>query len=88
MIVRIMADGQYELSDEAYQRLTAIDEHLLQSLESNEAAAFHRWFQEALSVVRAGEKLDESVLKPSDLVLPPADTTMQDARRLLETDSL
>ncbi len=82
-----MADGQYQLSDEAYERLTTIDDHLLAALESDDGEAFHRLFHEALAVVRGGDRLHETALEPSDLVLPPEDTSMDEARRLLESDS-
>lgn len=86
MIARIMADGQYRLTDEAYDRLQVIDDHLLAALQSDDHGAFHQLFREALALVKAGERLDETTLEPSDLVLPPADTSMEDARRLLETE--
>ncbi|MCL4520588.1 MAG: hypothetical protein M1415_03215 [Firmicutes bacterium] len=88
MIVRIMADGQYDLSEESYDRLQVIDEHLLAALEADDGGAFHRLFHDALKIVRGGQRLDEAVLQPSDLVLPPEDTTIDEARRLLASDSL
>ena len=87
MIVRIMADGQYRISEDAYHRLIRIDDDLLAALEADDGNAFHHRFQDALAVVREGERLDEAVLQPSDLVLPPEDTSMEDARRLLQKDS-
>ena len=85
MIVRIMAEGQYRLSDEAFERLKDIDDHLLTALEEHDGTRFHRLFRDALTVVRNGEPLAQS-LETSDLVLPPAETSMEEARRLMEAE--
>ena len=85
MIVRIMAEGQYRLSDEAFERLKDIDDHLLTALEEHDGTRFHRLFRDALAVVRNGEPLAQS-LETSDLVLPPAETSMEEARRLMEAE--
>ncbi len=81
-----MAEGQYRLSDETYSRLATVDDALLAALEADDSGDFHRLFHEALAMVRSGERLEDSALTPSDLVLPPEDTSMEDAKRLLESD--
>lgn len=85
MIVRVMADGQYRLDSASAATLTAIDDALLEAVAKGDEAAFHRVFQQALDLVRSGERLPDDALTPSDLVLPPADTAMGDVLRLLDS---
>ena len=83
MIVRIMADAQYRLTDDAFDRLRVLDDDLLAALESNDEAAFRRIFHDAVVIVRTGDRLGDQVLEPSDLVLPPEETRLDEAKRLL-----
>lgn len=84
MIVRVMAEGQYRLGDDAAATLTGVDDALLDAVANGDDVAFHRLFQQALALVRAGEKLPDNTMVPSDLVLPPADTAMADVLRLIQ----
>ncbi len=78
-----MADAQYRLTDDAFDMLRVLDDDLLKALESDDAAAFQRIFHDAVEVVRTGDRLDPHALEPSDLVLPPEGTELQEAKRLL-----
>ncbi len=85
MIARVMAEGQYRLGPDASAALGAVDEALLEAVAQGDEAEFHRLFQQALAIVRTGEKVSDEEIAVSDLVLPPADTAMADVRRLLES---
>lgn len=83
MIVRIATEGQYELRGQALEELDAADDALLDAVESGDEAAFARELGRVLAIVRTrGRRLDDRELKESDLVLPPPDTTLEEARAL------
>lgn len=89
MIVRILGEGQYDVSDDALGRLNQLDSDVEAAVEAADEAAFSRALTalhegvRTVGVAHAVESLDES-----DLILPPADATIEDVRELLEDDGL
>lgn len=84
MIVRIMSEGQYEVDGDKLDTLRRADEALLEAVQEGLQDAFHEHLQDAIRVVRSGARVDLHVLKESDLVLPSADMTVQEARQLFD----
>jgi len=83
MIIRIATEGQYELKGEALQKLDDIDNDILAAIEKENAAQFRQALEQVLNLVRAqGIRLPDTVLKESDLILPPPDTSLEQARSL------
>ena len=81
MIVRIAGEDQFKLEGDAQARLQELDEAVLAAVERGDEEAFERTFKELLDFVRThGSQLGEEELETSDLILPPADTTLQEAR--------
>lgn len=71
-------DDQYEVKDEA--KLQQLDNAAVAAVESNDEAAFRAIYDELLAFVRSGGPLGEDHLGGSDLILPPADVTLAEAR--------
>ena len=83
MIVRIATEGQYELKGQALEELDAADDALLDAVEGGDEEAFTRELNRVLEIVRTkGRRLDDRELRESDLILPPPDTTLEEAREL------
>ncbi len=78
MIVRISMDDQYEVLDE--EKLEQLDHAAIAAVESDDEAAFRAAYDELLAFVRSGGPVDEDHLGGSDLILPPADVTLAEAR--------
>ena len=78
MIVRISMDDQYEVQDEA--KLDELDRAAIAAVHADDEAAFRAAYDELLAFVRAGGPVDEDHLGGSDLILPPADVTLAEAR--------
>ena len=86
MIIRILGEGRSDVSDEALDRLDELDSAVESAVESGDEAAFAAALA-ACSTASHGRRahaLDS--LDESDLILPPADATIDEVRRLLNDD--
>lgn len=84
MIIRILGEGQYDVSDEALDRLNELDSAVEAAVESGDEAAFGTALAALLDGVRTvGVAHDIDSLDESDLILPPSDATIDEVRELL-----
>lgn len=82
MIVRISNEAQYELSESDEKALDELDSRAVTSCEAGDEQQFHDHFDELLNFIRAnGQRVPDDQLEPSDLILPPADTSLEEARK-------
>ncbi len=89
MIVRILGEGQLEVPDSAAEELNQLDAVLEQAVERNDDAGFPSALQALLARVRqVGSPADPDELKPSELIIPQSDATMDEVRKLLSDDGL
>ena len=80
MIVRIMGEGQYRLSDDVRERVNELDNTVVAAVDEDDEDGFHAAFEELLEVIRThGEHLGDEELETSDVIIPPADTSMVEA---------
>lgn len=80
MIVRVSGEGQWRLPDGDAQRLNDLDNQAVQAAEAGDEQRFRQLFDQMLEVVRAdGEELADDELVGSDVILPPRDTTFEEA---------
>ncbi len=89
MIVRIMGEGQLELTDDHLAELNPLDDALTEAMDSGDDAAFRAALGELLEAVRRlGSPVPDDVLVDSDLVLPYAEAHVDEVRELLTGDGL
>jgi hypothetical protein len=89
MIVRILGEGQYDLSDEAISALNDLDAQVESAVEAGDEDAFHGALTSLLDGVRtAGVAHSADSLEPSDLILPMANATLAEVRDMLSDDGL
>lgn len=89
MIVRILGEGQFDVSDDALDRLNELDATVEASLESSDEAAFRAALHALLDGVRTvGVAHAADALDTSDLILPPSDASMDEVRAMLADDGL
>ncbi|MFF1902069.1 hypothetical protein [Kitasatospora sp. NPDC058218] len=87
MIMRVMGEGQFEVGDAHLNRLNKLDDELLAALESGDEEHFRRALGELLGAVKEfGTPLPDASLEPSDLILPDADSTIDQVRQLLRAE--
>lgn len=89
MIVRILGEGQLEVPDSELDHLNTLDSQVEAAVEGGDPEAFAAALSALLEGVRAsGRPLADDALEDSDLILPPADASIDEVRELLEDDGL
>lgn len=89
MIVRILGEGQYDVSDDATDRLNQLDAAVEAAVEAGDEAAFADALGSLLDGVRTmGVPHALDAISESDVILPPADSTLDQVRDLLADDGL
>jgi hypothetical protein len=88
MIVRILNEGQWELTDEAVRSLNSVDDELEKAVAANDQERLSATLASLLDQVRdSGRVIPDDDLRDSDLILPAADSTVEDVRGLLSESS-
>lgn len=83
MIVRIQGEGQYELGDSSRGRLEELDRSLFKAVDEGDSNAFGEALKTAIGYVESnGSKLEADRLAASDIILPPSDISIEEAKRL------
>jgi hypothetical protein len=89
MIVRIATEGQYRLADDLIDRLNALDNEAVAAVEAGDEARFGELFAQMIALIRAeGAPLPEDELHGSDVIVPPADTSFEEARHEFDGEGL
>ena len=89
MIVRILGEGQFEVGDAELDRLNELDAAVEAEIDAGNEEAFRARLAELLDGVRdGGAPLAGDALEDSDLILPPADATLEEVREMLADDGL
>jgi hypothetical protein len=89
VIVRIFSDGQYRIPDDVQERLHELDNRTVAAVDADDEATFTTTYAELIELIHAnGERLDDDDLTPSDLMLPPADISLEEARSEFTGDGL
>jgi hypothetical protein len=80
VIVRVSTEGQYRLDDGAAEQLNELDNSVVAAVESSDEDAYYERFAQMLEFVRReGNELGDDELEESDVILPPPDTTLEEA---------
>ena len=82
MIVRISGEDQYRLEDSEREPLNELENKVVAIVEAGEADGFKDAFSAMLDFVRShGSRVGDDELEGSDVILPPADVSFQEAGR-------
>jgi hypothetical protein len=80
VIVRISTEGQYELPEGIHDELNEIDNRVVAAVEAHDEPGFKKSFGDLLDFVRErGTPLGDDDLRESQLIIPPADTSIHEA---------
>lgn len=83
MIVRIMGEGQFRVSSALLDRLNEIDNNIVVELGKGKEERMRALLREMILLVRKeGKPLDPTELRASDVIIPPEDLKLEEAKRL------
>ena len=89
MIVRILNEGQYRVSDDLRARLEELDQRAVDALDRENEEELDGILEQMASLVRGeGERLPPEDLSPSDVIIPPPDLTLEETRELFDEQGL
>lgn len=82
MIVRISGEDQYRLPDSDSERLNELENAVVALVEAGRGDGFAEAYASLLDYVRAqGTTIGDDEIETSDVILPPADLTFEEAGR-------
>ncbi len=89
MIVRISTEGQYRLESSYLDKINDIDNDIVEAIASGDKTKFSVLFKNLIDLVRDhGNAVGSDELLESQVVLPPPDTTFEEAAELFVADGL
>ena len=89
MIVRLMGEGQFEIDDATCDELNEHDRAAVEALEAGDEAAFREHLRElGQTVGERGTRLPDDDLRASDVIVPPDDLSLDEARELFSGEGL
>jgi hypothetical protein len=84
-----MGEGQLEVGDGDLAALNKLDGELEAAIESGDEVTFRSALHALLDNVRqVGKNLPADSLEPSELILPPADSKMEEVQAMLGDEGL
>jgi len=89
MIIRIAEEGQYEVPGSLLDELNIIDNKIVDLVAREKEEEYTTELSKLIEMIRSnGKKLDDSELKESDIIVPPDDLTLKEAREIFTGDGL
>ena len=89
MIARLLNEGQYRIDDDLHRELDALDERAVTALEAGDESELDARLEDMWRLVQEqGERLPDDDLSPSDLIIPPADLTLEETGQLFAEHGL
>jgi hypothetical protein len=84
MIVRILNEGQWHLTDDAVRGLNSFDDAVEQAVTAGDQEKLTKALHTLLDRIRTtGSQVPDEELQDSDLILPAEDSTLDEVRQLL-----
>jgi hypothetical protein len=88
-----MGEGQYEIDKKHLDEVNKIDNNIVKIVNSQDEktveVAFKTEYKKLIDHVRKnGKKIPNEIIKPSDIIIPPADLTLEEARKIFTGEGL
>jgi len=85
MIVRIMGEGQYEVDSCMLDQLNIIDNRIVDHVSQGKQKEFREELEKLISTVKMkGKQLDLKEVITSDVIIPPKDLTLEEAKGIFK----
>jgi hypothetical protein len=83
MIIRIIGQGQFNVPGRLFDDLNRIDNTIVGFVQEGSEQEYKKGLADLIGlVIREGKKLSEEELVESDVIVPPADMTLDEARQV------
>ena len=83
MIIRIMGEGQYNVKSSQFDKLNKIDNKIVEYVQKGDEKKYKKGLADLIGMIhREGIKLDNEDLIESDVIVPPEDMTLEEARQV------
>jgi hypothetical protein len=81
VIVRVAGQGQYRIPDADQDRLNELDNAVVEAVDAGDEPRFQELWGQMLALIETdGNALDGDELVESDIIMPPRDITIEEAR--------
>ena len=89
-VVRILGgEGQFEVSSAVLNRINELDNKIVEEVEEKNEERFRELLVEMILVVkREGKALDPVEIVESDVIVPPADLSLEEAKKIFTGEGI
>lgn len=89
MIIRIMNENQYIVPSLYFDDINRMDNEIVHLIAKGDEKGFKKKYSELIGIIRKnGVPMEEKTLKESDLIVPPADISFEEAKRIFVGEGL
>lgn len=89
MIIRILGIGQFKLDDRHIESLNKIDNQIVEHVSKGREKEFRADLVRIISMIQEmGAPIDPAEIISSDIIIPPADMTLEEAKQVFSGDGL
>ena len=89
MIIRILGEGQFRLDDSQVGKVNKIDNQIVEHVSKGREKEFRKDLAKIISMIQEkGEAMDPAEIISSDIIVPPEDMTLDEARQVFSGEGL
>ena len=89
MIIRILGIGQFKLDDRHIDGLNKIDNKIVEDVSKGREKEFRKDLAKIISMIQEkGKAIDPAEIISSDIIVPPADMTLEEAKQVFSGEGL
>ena len=89
MIVRIMNENQYIVPSLYYDDINKLDNEIVNLIAKSDEKGFKKTYADLIAIVRRnGVPMYVKTIHESDLIIPPADISFDEAKRIFVGEGL
>ena len=78
-----MGEGQYNVKSSNFDKLNKIDNKIVEYVQKGDEKGYKKGLADLIGMIRReGVIVDNEVLIESDVIVPPADMTLEEARQV------
>jgi PspA-Associated protein len=89
MIIRIMGEGQYRVKSGLFDDLNKLDNKIVEYVEKGDEKKYKKNLAELIKIIhKEGKAVPAKDLVESDVIVPPADMTLKEARQVFKGEGI